>query len=301
MKQFRHMLTFFIFLLWSQSGYAANEPHIGLNDVIDTVEKSFRTTDGAYDSASRSTAQQAPPIANFSANFFQRTILAADKRELRADGQVTVQLSDGRQPLMYRFEYFRPSQQEIVSNGRSLWIYHPENREVILADVSSLYSNSRREPSVNFLQGLHRISKDFLVNFAGGMYDSAGNYVLELQPRRSMLDTSRMLIVVNRESVKAYKYGRTPLNAPASVPSPRNQGSLPQPRSPFGTQPAFGPTTPSDPFPILSTTVYNFAGDSTTVEFTNVQVNTRSLFTGFDFNVPAGVQVVRPTERTLPR
>ncbi len=299
MNQFRCLLLMVLVLLaGSNPVLAAAEPHIGLNDVIATVEKSFRTTSEVAN-PTRQNQVLAPPIATFSANFFQRTLLATG-RELRADGQVTVQMPDGRHPLRYRFEYFRPSQQEIVSNGRSLWIYHPENREVILADVSILYPNYQQDSAVNFLQGLNRISKDFLVNFASGMNDSAGNYVLELQPRRSMLDIQRLLVVVNRVSVAAYKNGTVALNTPASVPSPRNQGMIPQPRSPFGTQPSFG-SLASDQFPLLSTTVYDHNGNSTTVEFTNVEVNSRLMESFFDFMIPGGVQVVRPNERTLPR
>jgi len=299
MKQLRYIVAFFAIIISCRIGYAA-EPHIGLNDVIATVEKSFRPLNGAYNPATKSTPEVAPPIATFSANFFQRTLLASGQRELRADGQVSVKLPDGNQPLMYRFEYFRPSQQEIVSDGRYLWIYHPENREVILSDVSFLYINPQPDRSVNFLQGLHRISKDFQVNFASGMYDPAGNYVLELQPRHSMLDTRLILMVVNKNSVMAYKSGTVPLNTSASVPSPRNQGPVPQPRSPFGTQPPVGPVI-SDPFPILSTTIYNYAGDSTTIEFSNIQVNAGMMDNEFNFIVPPAVQIIRPTNSTLPR
>lgn len=300
MKQFRCLLILFTIIISSETVYAAPKAHIGLNDVIATVEKSFSQSTSSYNPNKHSTNLLAPPIATFSANFFQRTLLAIDKRELRADGQVNVKLPDGRQPLMYRFEYFRPSQQEIVSDGRSLWIYHPENREVILSDVSFLYNNTQPDRSVNFLQGLNRISKDFLINFTSAMYDSDGNYVLELQPRHAMLDTRIILMVVNRISVNAYKNDPKSLTTPASVPSPRNKGALPQPRSPFGTEHPFG-LEPSDQFPILSTTIYNHNGDSTTIEFTNVQVNSRMMDNDFNFTIPPGVQVVRPTEGTLPR
>jgi outer membrane lipoprotein-sorting protein len=300
MQMLHYLLACVMIIAACGSTYAATTPHIGLNDVVDAVEKSFRQVNGPLNPATRITEQLAPPIATFSANFFQRTILAGEQRELRADGQVSVKFPDGRQQLMYRFEYFRPSRQEIVSDGRSLWIYHPENREVMLADLSPLYNNFTREPAVNFLQGLHRISRDFLINFAGGMYDSAGNYVLELQPRRAMLDTRLIVMVVNRTSVEAFKNTKPEdFNKPSSVPSPRTQGAVPQPRSPFGGQAPFGPAV-SDPFPILSTTVYSFGGDSTTIEFSNVQVNARMSDMDFNFLIPPGVQVVRPNERMLP-
>lgn len=308
MKQVITLLITLFLLAWTGLACAANQAPIGLNDVIATVEKSFRQISD----------NQAPPISNFAANFFQRTRLAAGQREMRGEGQLTVSLPSETSPLMFRFEYFRPSQQEIVSDGKSLWIYHPENREVILIDVSFLYDRNSFTPNrgqaVNFLHGLGRISKDFQINFAPGVYDAAANYVLELTPRRSMLNTRRILIVVNRESVLSYVTGKTPLTTPNSVPSPRTKGSFPQPRSPFGTQPPFGSQPDlgtqlpfgasalnSDPFPILSTTVYDQEGNNTTMEFTNIQVNDRISETMFMFSIPPGVQTVRPSEQTLPR
>ncbi len=296
-------MTAGLLLTFAGSPHAA-QINIGLSDVIATVEKSFRPT-ATSGGAPFQNVNQAPPVSDFSANFFQRTFLVREQREMRADGQMSVKLPSGTNPLMYRFEYFRPAQQEIISNGRTLWIYHPENREVIMGDVSFLYNSfkpawDQGSRSINLLDGLGTISRDFQINFASGMYDPAGNYVLELNPRRSMLNTRRILLVVNRESVLAYTSGKTPLTPGSSLPSPRTQGTLPQPRSPFGTPPPFGPVG-SDPFPVLSTTVYDHEGNSTTIELSNIQVNSRIPDMTFSFVVPGNVQVIRPSEQNLPR
>ena len=223
------------------------------------------------------------------ADFFQRTTLAKDQRELRGDGLMSVKMASSTSPLMYRFEYFRPYNQVIVSDGKILWIYHPENREVILSDVSFLYNQRSMDPdrdrAVNFLQGLGRISKDFQINFAPGMYDMTGNYVLELTPRRAMINTRRILLVVNRDRVLTYVNGKQP------------QNSLP---------PQFGAKAPlgaiqSDPFPILSTTVDDQEGNSTTMEFNNIRINNRLPQSTFTFIVPAGVQIIKPSEQNQPR
>lgn len=296
MKRLTTLLAGFLLLLAFAPPLAGaavpGQVNVGLNDVIATVEKSFRQVNGG-----------APPISDFAANFFQRTVLAKDQRELRAEGQMSVKLPTGSSPLKFRFEYFRPLQQDIISDGAKLWIYHPDNREVILSDVSFLYermSFAPRDRSINFLEGLDRISRDFQINFAPGMYDSAGNYVLELTPRRAMLNTRRMLLVVNRESVMAYVRGATPLSTPGSVPSTRLQSAAPQPRDPFGSLPAFGGTK-SDTFPILSTTVYDHEGNTVTMELLNVQVNGRIPDFVFNFIIPGGVQIVRPSEQNIPR
>lgn len=272
---------------------------IGLNDVIATVEKSFKA--GSSGQA---------PVSNFSADFFQRTSLTKERREMRGDGQVAVKLATSNSPLMYRFQYYRPYQQEIVSDGNSLWIYHPENREVILSDVSFIYNrpgfNPDRDRAVNFLQGLGGISKDFQINFAGGMYDAAGNYVLELNPRRAMLNTRRILLVVSRESILDYIAAK---KQSAGVPTPTPSRSAPQPPAPrpkFGAQPPFASTQPfgppqSDIFPILSTTMEDQEGNSTTIEFGNIRINSSLSQSDFSFFIPPGVQVVKPSELNQPR
>lgn len=278
MNRFFTLLTCLLFCLWIGQAFASSPVNVGLNDVINTVEKSFRPDSTGL-----------APISDMTTDFFQITTLAKDRRELRGDGRMSVKLASSSSPLMFRFEYFRPYNQEIVSDGKVLWIYHPENREVILSDVSFLYNRNSFDPdrdrAVNFLQGLGRISKDFQINFAPGMYDIAGNYVLELTPRRAMINTRRILIVVNRESVLTYINGK------------KTSTGIPQ---------QFGAKTPqsalqSDPFPILSTTIDDQEGNSTTMEFNNIRINNRLPQSMFTFIVPAGVQIIRPSEQNLPR
>ena len=293
MKRYIALLAGLVLTFVCSPTFAVQQVNVGLNDVIATVENSFK--------AGRNGEL---PIADFMADFFQRTLLAKDKREMRGEGRMSVQLATATSPLMYRFQYVSPYQQEIVSDGNSLWIYHPENREVILSDVSFVYNrpgfNPDRDRAVNFLQGLGRISRDFQINFASGMYDSAGNYVLELNPRHSMFNTRRILLVVNRLSVLSR--GADKNRPPAAAPG---RPSQPAPRPSLGPTAQFGPLPPiggvSDPFPLFSTTVEDQEGNSTTMEFTNIRINNRFQQSSFSFIIPPGVQVVRPSELNQPR
>ena len=230
----------------------------GLRDVIDTVEQSYRQT------------------TDIVADFFQRSTLAESKRELRADGEMMVRTPSGSDPLMFRFEYFRPTRQEIVSDGRTMWFYMPESRKVIQSDVSFVFSNTfdfdpqhpDRGRAVNFLQGLGRVSKDFLITFAPDSRDAAGNYVLELQPRRATAFIDKIFMVVRLESVLNFAKNRGNFVNTAA----RNELL----------------------FPVLSTTVIDHQGNTTTMEFTNIKVNSRLSSSFFDFMIPPGAQVVRP-------
>ncbi len=287
----KHRIALLVGLLCScitVAAHAAQQINVGLNDVIATIERSFKA--GSNGQA---------PVSDFTADFFQHTQLKKDQREMRSDGFASVRLATASSPLMYRFQYYRPYQQEIVSDGNSLWIYHPENREVFLSNVGIVYNrpgfNPDRDRAVNFLQGLGRISKDFQINFASGMNDVAGNYVLELNPRHAMLNIRRILLVVSRDSVISYVTGVNPLTK-GPTPAPSQTRSLPSAtrtlsggQAPFEGVQGFGGT--SDPFPLLSSTVEDQEGNSTTMEFANIKVNTRLSSSDFTFMVPPGVEV----------
>jgi outer membrane lipoprotein-sorting protein len=236
---------------------------VGLREVIAAVEDPFIPVGGG-----------GPRLQTVQADFFQRSTIAKTKRELRGDGRMYLQTTTDSQPLKFRFEYYRPARQEIVCNGRILWIYLPENRQVIQSNVEQFFDprqhNPVRDRGVNFLQGLARISRDFTIVFAQPQSDSYGNYILELRPNRSSISIARLYITVSQDAVL------------------RRVGGLPKTNAP----PAVAPE--QFLFAILSTTVVDHDGNSTTMEFTNVRVNDILSDMLFDFLVPPGTQLVRP-------
>lgn len=243
---------------------ARTEVQVGLSDVIKALENPFKV-DAVRQ---RGTSQSA--IVDFEADFFQESLIASLDRVQRGRGRVSVKfdrnLTD-RVPLtMFRWEYEQPTNQEIVSDGKTMWVYLPENRQVILTDIE-FSSRSRPSDPVTFLTGLGNLSRDFLITWASPNQDVEGNYVLELRPRRPSAMIQRMLIVVDRDAV---------LQADADF--------RPSLRSATG-----------DIFPILSTTVYDPNGNSTIIEFSDVRVNRGLPDSFFQFILPAGVEVLRPT------
>jgi outer membrane lipoprotein-sorting protein len=249
-----------LLLLMAGSAAAVN---ISLNHVIAALETPFRPD--------RSTGN--PPLETVNANFFQKSTIVAKNREMRADGEVFIKTATGSTPLMFRFDYFRPTRQEIVSDGQLLWMFLPENKQAIRSDVTTTLPTAGFDPdrqrAVNFLQGLGRVSKDFTITFAtGGMTDLAGNYILELQPHRPMASIRRMLVVVRREAVFAK------------------------------ADPARNPFRDEYNFPIMATTVYDHQGNSTSMEFSNPRVNMLLPDSLFSFTPPAYVQIIRPPDNS---
>jgi outer membrane lipoprotein carrier protein len=144
-----------------------------------------------------------------------------------------------------------------------MWVYLPENNQVIQSDIE-MVSQARENDPMTFLTGLGNLSRDFQISYAVPNQDVAGNYLLDLRPRRTSALINRMVIVVDRAAAEA---------------SAANSGVL--------------------IFPILSSTVYDPNGNSTTIEFSDLRIN-RGMSAGqFNFIMPPGVEVVRPTGKEM--
>jgi len=242
----------------SAEASAAEKITVGLKDVVNTVEQSYRA------------------LSTLTADFFQRSTIARENREMRADGQMFLKAATDGDPIKFRFDYFRPTTQEIVSNGRTLWMYLPESRKVLLSDVSFVFEPSRfnpdRDRASNFLQGLGRISKDFLITAPSQAQDIEGNYILELTPRRATATIEKLFIAVRRDAVLLYVQNNRDISRLFNDPLRQDLA-----------------------FPVLSTTVVDHQQNTTIMEFSNIRANTIMSDQLFEFVIPAGVDVVRPS------
>jgi outer membrane lipoprotein-sorting protein len=251
---------------------------ISLRDVINTVELSFSDA-SRYDNGQLF-------LVDVTADFFQRSTLAANQREMRADGQLYLRNADyrNRQPFKFRFDYYRPTTHQIISDGATLWTYLRENRQVILSEVVDFFAPAVADPArnrgFNFLQGLPRISKDFQIAFSPQGRDLDGNYILELNPRLVMETIEKLFIVVRFDSVRRYVLNGRQMIIPANL------------HGIDGRSKDF--SSPELAFPILSTTVIDHRGNSTLMEFSNIQVNRGLDDAFFRFDIPADVQALRP-------
>lgn len=231
---------------------AAAEKETSLSEVVKTLEEPFRPNAAAPSA-----------IVDFQAEFFQESRVASLDRVQKGRGRVTVKFDRSRaekvaRPL-FRWEYDQPTRQEIVSNGKTMWVYVPENRQVIHSDIETA-AQPRADDPLAFLTGLGNLSRDFQISWAAPNRDEQGNPILELRPRQPSAMLQKLLVVVSRDAV-----------------AERARGGKP------------GRT-----FPILSTTVYDPSDNSTRIEFSGVSINRRLPDSFFDFVPPAGVEVVRP-------
>jgi len=271
-------------------GWAAS-----LGDVISALETPFQTK-----------TDEKLRIYDYSADFFQESKIASLNRLQRASGEVEVafnyQRTDTVPRVKFRWQYEQPTTQEIVSDAKTLWVYLPENNQVIQSDIE-MVNRSRQSDPMTFLTGLGNLSRDFSIRWAVPNNDVDGNHVLELVPRRVSSLINRMIIVVDRYAVDAYlNPGQGGDHAVPSIPTAQSTPPVPTPPTPGGRNlnfPGYEDNLNGLWFPILSTTVYDPNGNSTTIEFSNLRVNFGISDMSFNFMMPAGVQVVRPTGQEM--
>ncbi len=229
---------------------------IELNDVVSTLETPFQAS-----------ADKGARIFDYSADVAQESRIASLDRMQQASGHLEVAFAgqghEQDHAVKFRWLYLHPTNQEIVSDGKTLWVYLPENNQVIQSSIETDQEANKNDPMV-FLTGLGNLSRDFQIGWATPSSDHQGNHILELTPRQASPMISRLAIVIDRQAVQAYLEHRQRSDA----------GGI--------------------HFPIISTTVYDPNGNSTIIAFSNLKVNLGIPETRFKFTIPEGVQVVRP-------
>src|SRR5438477_298745 len=97
-----------------------------------------------------------------------------------------------------RWEYTEPTPQEIVSDGKKLWVYTPTLNQANVADAPEALAG----PAGSFLAGLGRLRSEFQVRFLNPSQpkDADGNWVLDLTPKQPLPTLTRLILSVDGKS-----------------------------------------------------------------------------------------------------
>jgi outer membrane lipoprotein carrier protein len=220
------------------AGAAAAAPAATPKDVVAALEKGYGT------------------LSDLQADFAQRTTIASLNREERGSGELFIKKAAGG-VAMFRFNYSKPRQQ-IISNGKSVWYYLPENKQVMVTDVATLFEGGNGI-ALNYLTGMGHLSADFTAGFTDEARDKRGDYVLDLVPRKKSPVMAKLRLTVSGRAVEEFL-------ATGAV---------------------------REPFPVVASVVYDQFGNQTRIEFSKVRVNKGIGSDRFTFKVPAGVEVIK--------
>lgn len=139
-------------------------------------------------------------VRDFKASFVQESSVKSwnAMRVQKAEGMVYFK-KEGKM----HWDYQRPTPQQIISDGKKLWFYEPEDNQVTIADVGAgLHS----QISADLLNGKANLKRDFLVQLvASKEEEDKGRLVLELTPRVTQSNFNRVVLKVDKKTFLIYQ------------------------------------------------------------------------------------------------
>jgi outer membrane lipoprotein carrier protein len=237
-KPIHVLLSLLVLILLSAQVWAA-EKKASLQDVVSALEKGYAS------------------LQDVQADFAQKTVIAGVNREQKGSGELLLK-KPASATAMFRFNYLKPKQQ-IVSNGKQVWFYLPENKQVMVSSVTDMFKGGN-SIALNYLTGLGHVSRDFNASFAQEPQDKNGNYQLELVPKSPSAVLAKLQLTVSAAAVEDF------LRA----------GSV------------------QDVFPVIASVIHDAGGNQTRIEYSRVRVNKGLANSRFSFKIPEGVEVIKP-------
>jgi outer membrane lipoprotein carrier protein len=129
---------------------------------------------------------------DFEANFIQEYIGKVMKQLSRGEGKVYF-----KKKGMMRWDYTVPSQ-KFISDGHTLWYYQPEEKQVLISDVSKVL---KEKTPLAFLAGEGHLSRDFnLLNLNEPVSQKEDNYVIELAPKEPIATLAKLILTVDKKT-----------------------------------------------------------------------------------------------------
>ena len=154
---------------------AANESNdLTVDQILDRVENKYANS-------------------KFSADFLQKsTIKAMDIADLAA-GKVFI-----KYPGMMRWEYEKPDKQIIVTDADKLWIYRPEDNQVMTGKAPTFFRDGK---GASFLSDIRLIRQKFDISLGDGeQKESELFYHLKLVPLEKTLDISKIRLLISKKT-----------------------------------------------------------------------------------------------------
>lgn len=128
--------------------------------------------------------------SEFSAAFEQQSTIAAMEITDNASGKLFV-----KRPGRMRWEYLKPEVQIIISDGDDLWIYRPEDKQVMVGKAPSFFANGK---GAAFLSDLKTLRTEFTVSLEKA--DAQGNPVLKLIPHEKTAELAEIHLTVSQNA-----------------------------------------------------------------------------------------------------
>jgi outer membrane lipoprotein carrier protein len=129
---------------------------------------------------------------DFEAHFIQEYMGKVMRQPNKGEGKVYF-----KKKGMMRWDYAVPNQR-LISDGHTLWYYLPEEKQVLVSDVSRVLKE--RTP-LAFLTGEGNLSRDFsLLNLNEAVSQKEDHCVIELAPKEPLSTLAKLILTVDRKT-----------------------------------------------------------------------------------------------------
>lgn len=140
-------------------------------------------------------------IRDFQADFTQEAYLGSLDQVQTASGRVIVRLAPCQgSSAWFRWEYLLPDPQLIVSDGSTVWVYMPENRQVMESPMPA-EGRAGTENPLAFLTDLGNLNRQFVVTWGEPRQSPEGHYRLLLRPLQPSAYLEQLLLEVDKAVV----------------------------------------------------------------------------------------------------
>ena len=129
-------------------------------------------------------------ITDFTVLFFQTSTLKAMAIQETASGKLLV-----KRPDMMRWEYETPDKQIIVSDGNRLWIYRPEDNQVLVGKSPAFFGEGK---GAGFLTDMKSIQQNFSISLEDKGKEKY--YRLKLIPNDLTQDLSSVFLAISPDT-----------------------------------------------------------------------------------------------------
>ena len=150
---------------------AAAGPELSLQQILDRMEARYADN-------------------SFKAEFAQESTLKAMEISDFASGKIYV-----RYPGMMRWEYEKPDKQVIITDAKKLWIYRPDDNQVMTGSAPAFFSDGK---GASFLSDINLVRRKFNISLEPSKEDFF--YQLKLRPIEKTLDVNDIRLSVTKNT-----------------------------------------------------------------------------------------------------
>jgi len=163
------------FIVFGTNSFA-NEKMLTLNEIMNRVEKKY-------------------DVVDFTSYFIQESTMKAMEITDVASGSIFV-----KRPGMMRWEYDKPDRQTIITDGKKLWVYKPDDKQVMIGKAPSFFGDGK---GAGFLSDMKLIREKFKVYFE--KEKSEHDYFIKLLPKEQTIGIAKIYLAISKTTFKIKK------------------------------------------------------------------------------------------------